>query len=115
MLAQFQNHWEGYWNEHQYGAKVCADAGRSGADHYRANQCHHEERSEAKWKSALYYPSDPGSGGAILPAADGENISGCTEGESIRHERQTRTPSMTACVRLCEDFSVEVGKQYQTP
>ena len=30
MLAQFQNYWEGYWNEHQYGAKVCADAGRPG-------------------------------------------------------------------------------------
>ena len=83
---------------------------KTGADHYRANQCHHEERSEAKWKSALYYPSDPGSGGAILPAADGENISGCTEEESIRYESQAGTPCVTGCVGLCEAFATRVRK-----
>ena len=86
VLAQLQNHWEGYWNEYQHGAKVCADAGRPGTHHRRGNQYHHEGRSKAKWKSTLHHPSDPGSSGAILPAAVRENILGCAEGKSIGYE-----------------------------
>ena len=115
MLAQLQNHWEGHRNEHQHSKKICTDTGRPGAHHYRANQCHHEGRSKAKRKSSLHRPSDPGSSGAILSAAVGEYIPGCTEGESIRYESQAGTPCVTGCARLCEVFPVGVGNRYLIP
>ena len=86
MLAQFQNHWKGYWNEHQHSKKICTDAGRPGTHHHRTDQRHLEGRSKAKRKSALHHPPNPGSSGAVLPAAVGGNIPGCAEGESIGYE-----------------------------
>ena len=112
VLAQFQNHRESHWNEHQHSKKVCTDAGRAKTHHHGANQYHHKGQSKAKWKSSLHPPPYPGSSGAILSAAVGKYIPGYTEGESIRYERQAGTPCVTGCVRLCEVFPVEVGKQY---
>ena len=63
----------------------------------------------------FHHPSNPGSSRTILPAADGENISGCTEEESIRYESQAGTPCVTGCARLCEVFPVGVGNRCLIP